>query len=397
MATPKIVILGAGYGGLVTAVTLQKQLNYNEADVILVNKHDYHYITTGLHEPAAGTRNADKVKVDINSIIDSRKITLKHATVSSINPETKSVLLEGGEELSYEHLVIGLGSDPETFGIPGLKENAFNIRSVNSVQLIKEHIEYMFSRYKNEPNHDEYLTFIIGGAGFTGIEFVAELADRIPELCKEFDVDRSKVKLINIEAGPGALPGFDPALVEYAVQVLERKGVQFMINTPIKECTVDSVILGTGEEIKTGTVISTLGVRGNSIIDAAGFETMRGRVKVDEYLRAPNYEDVYIVGDSSLIFNEEGRPYPTTAQMAMQQGDFLGHNLVSSLRGGSVKTFTYKSKGTVASLGKNEAIGFVGKYKLYGFMASVMKKVIDIRYLFIIGGIPLVLKKGKFI
>ncbi|MEX2104936.1 MAG: FAD-dependent oxidoreductase, partial [Bacilli bacterium] len=108
MATPKIVILGAGYGGLVTAVTLQKQLNYNEADVILVNKHNYHYITTGLHEPAAGTRNADKVKIDINSIIDSRKITLKHATVLSINSESKSVLLEDGEELSYDHLVIGL-------------------------------------------------------------------------------------------------------------------------------------------------------------------------------------------------------------------------------------------------------------------------------------------------
>lgn len=397
MATPKIVILGAGYGGLVTAIQLQKKLNYNEAEVVLVNKNEYHYITTGLHEPAAGTRSSEKVKIDINSLIDNRKITFKQATVSSIDREKKVVELNGGEQLNYDYLVVGLGSDPETFGIPGLKENAFSIRSVNSVNLIREHIEYTFSRYKNEPTREELLTFVVGGAGFTGIEFIGELADRIPELCHQFDVDRSKVKIINIEAGPNALPGFDPALVEYAMKVLENKGVRFIINTPIKEVTKDTVILGNGEVIQTGTVISTLGVRGNSLVEEAGFETMRGRVKVDEYLHAPNHEDVFIVGDSSLIFNPEGRPYPPTAQMAMQQGDNLGSNLVAIIRGGSLVPFVYKPKGTVASLGKGEAIGVVGTVKIYGFVASLMKKVIDNRYLFIIGGLPLVFKKGKFL
>ncbi|MGA3513637.1 hypothetical protein ACE5SQ_19150, partial [Lactiplantibacillus plantarum] len=98
----------------------------------------------------------------------------------------------------------------ETFGIEGLKEYAFSIRSINAVRQIREHIEYMFAKYKNEPHRTDYLTFVVGGAGFTGIEFSGELADRIPELCQEFDVDPSLVKIYNIEAAPTALPGFDP-------------------------------------------------------------------------------------------------------------------------------------------------------------------------------------------
>jgi len=392
---PKIVILGAGYGGVMTALRLQKQLNYNEADVTLVNKHDYHYITTHLHMPAAGTDSPENARVSISKLIDEFKIDFVKSTVVQIRPQDRKVILEDGT-LSYDYLVIGVGGEPETFGIPGLKEYALNIRSINSVRLIREHIEYQFAKYKREPHRTDYLTFIVGGAGFTGIEFVGELADRIPQLCREFDVDPQLVKLINIEAAPTALPGFDPELVEYAMDVLRKKGVTFRIGTPIKECKPDGVIVGDGEEIKAQTVIWTGGVRGNRLIEEAGFETMRGRVKVDEYLRAPGHDNVYIVGDNSIVFNEEGRPYPPTAQIAMQQGIAVAHNLVASIRNQALKKFEFKSKGTIASLGKGEAIGIVFGKKYKGWTAAQLKKLIDLRYLFIIGGIPLVLRKGKF-
>ncbi|REK54280.1 MAG: FAD-dependent oxidoreductase [Thermobacillus sp.] len=392
---PKIVILGAGYGGVMTALRLQKQLNYNEADVTLVNKHDYHYITTHLHMPAAGTDSPENARVSISKLIDEFKIDFVKSTVVQIRPQDRKVILEDGT-LSYDYLVIGVGGEPETFGIPGLKEYALNIRSINSVRLIREHIEYQFAKYKREPHRTDYLTFIVGGAGFTGIEFVGELADRIPQLCREFDVDPQLVKLINIEAAPTALPGFDPELVEYAVDVLRKKGVTFRIGTPIKECKPDGVIVGEGEEIKAQTVIWTGGIRGNRLIEEAGFETMRGRVKVDEYLRAPGHDNVYVVGDNSLVFNEEGRPYPPTAQIAMQQGVAVAHNLVASIRNQALKKFEYKHKGTVASLGKGEAIGIAFGKKYKGWTAAQLKKLIDLRYLFIIGGIPLVLRKGKF-
>lgn len=395
MSTPKILILGAGYGGLLTTLQLQKKLNYNEAEVTLVNKHNYHYITTWLHEPAAGTVSADHARVDLDRIINKEKVNFVKGTVKSIQSEEQTVTLESGEILDYDYLVIGLGSEPETFGIEGLKEYAFSIRSINAVRNIREHIQYMFSKFKQEPDRTDYVTFVVGGAGFTGIEFCGELGDRLPELCEEFDVDPSKVKVYCIEAAPTALPGFDPELVNYAMDVLGKKGIEFKIATPIKQCTPDGVLLATGEEIKAKTVVWAAGVRGNSIVEQAGFEVMRGRVKVDEYLRAPGHENVFVVGDCALIFNEEGRPYPPTAQIAVQEGETLGENLVAIIRGEVTHKFTPHLQGTLASLGKGEGIGQVGSKKLFGSTAAMMKKASDLRYLYKIGGVGLALKKVK--
>ncbi|MFD0617665.1 NAD(P)/FAD-dependent oxidoreductase [Paenibacillus sp. GCM10027629] len=394
---PKIVILGAGYGGILTAQRLQKELNYNEADVTLVNKHDYHYFTTHLHMPAAGTDQMENARVAISKLIDEFKIDFVKATVQQIRTQEKKVLLEDGSALSYDYLIISVGGETETFGIPGMKEYAMSIRSINSVRMIRQHIEYQFAAYKQDETRLDRLTFVVGGAGFTGIEFVSELADRIPELCKQYDVDPSLVKIYNVEAAPSALPGFDPELVEYAMNVLQNKGVTFKIGTPIKEATPEGVIVGEGELIKSQTVVWAAGVRGNRMIEEAGIETMRGRVKVDEFLRVPGQENIFVIGDNSLMFNPEGRPYPPTAQIAMQQGVTCANNIVASIRNQQPTKFVFSNKGTVASLGKGEAIGIVGTKKFKGFTAAQLKKIIDIRYLFIIGGLSLVLKKGKFL
>lgn len=210
MSTPKILILGAGYGGLMTALKLQKELSYGEADVTLINKHDYHYITTQLHELAAGTGDPEDARVFLDELLDARKIRFVKAVVTEIKPQERKVETTGGT-FDYDYLVIGLGSEPETFGIQGLKEYALCIRSLNAVRMIREHIEYNFARYKNEPEREELLTIIVGGAGFTGIEFVGELADRVPELCKAFDVDPAKVKIINIEAARRPSPASIPS------------------------------------------------------------------------------------------------------------------------------------------------------------------------------------------
>jgi NADH dehydrogenase len=398
MKVPKILILGAGYGGLMTAKGLQKHLRPGEAEVTLVNQNSYHYITTKLHEPAAGTSHHDHARLSILSVIHPHRVNFIQDQVTSINTETKEVTLKDhSEPLSYDYLVIGLGSAPETFGIKGLLENAFFIRSIDSVRMIREHMEYMFSRYAEEKK-DELITIVVGGAGFTGIEYVGELVDRMPELCREYDIPLEKVRIVNVEAAPTVLPGFDSDLVNYATDYLKNKGVEFHINTPIAECTHEGVILKGGEEIKASTVVWTGGVRGNKIVEDAGIETMRGRVKVDGQLRAPGHEEIFIIGDSSLVFpSENERPYPPTAQIATQQGQFLGKNLVSLIRDGKMDTFAYHAKGTVASLGRKEAIGIVGKNsKLMGMKASFMKKIIELRWLYLLGGISLVLRKGKF-
>lgn len=402
MRKPKIVILGAGYGGLMTTVRLQKHLGVNEADIVLVNKNDYHYETTWLHEASAGTLHHDKVRYDIRDVIDRSKVDFVQSTVVEINKDEKKVILENGE-VEYDYLVIALGGEPETFGIKGLKEYAFGITNVNSSRLLREHMEYQFATYNMEEEKDDTrLTIVVGGAGFTGIEFLGELTNRVPELCHEYDVDQHKVKIICVEAAPTVLPGFDPELVKYAVSQLERKGVEFLIGTAIKECTPEGILVAKGEEetreIKAGTVVWAAGVRGNSVIEKSGFEAMRGRVKVQPDLRVPGFDDVFILGDSSLVINEEiNRPYPPTAQIAMQQGEVCAHNIAALVRNKQdLEEFKFDNKGTVCSLGENDAIGVVFGKKITGSSASFMKKVVDNRSLYMIGGAGLVLKKGKF-
>jgi NADH:ubiquinone reductase (H+-translocating) len=398
---PNVVILGAGYGGLMTTVRLQKMVGVNEANITLVNKNDYHYESTWLHEASAGTLHHDRVRYPIADVIDSSKVNFVKDTVVKVVPEENRVILENGE-LTYDYLVVALGFESETFGIKGLKEYAFSIANVNAARQIREHIEYQFATYNTEEEkRDERLTIVVGGAGFTGIEFLGELVNRVPELCREYDVDPHKVRIICVEAAPTALPGFDPELVEYAVNLLERKGVEFKIGTAIKECTPEGIIVAKGdevEEIKAGTVVWAAGVRGSHVIDESGFEAMRGRVKVDPFLRAPGYENVFIVGDCSLIINEEtNRPYPPTAQIAMQQGEVCAKNLAVLIRQqGELQAFKPDIKGTVCSLGHDDAIGVVFGKKVWGSKASFMKKMVDNRALYLIGGPSLVMKKGKF-
>lgn len=398
---PTILVLGAGYGGLSTVVRLQKTLGADQADIVLINKNEYHYESTWLHEASAGTLSPEQVRYNISDVIDSQKVDFVQATVEGINIEEKVVTSSVGTH-TYDYLVISLGFEGETFGIPGLEEHALSIANVKAARYIREHMESQFATWSvEEEKDDSRLTIIVGGAGFTGIEFLGELGDRVPELCKEYDVPFEKVRVLCVEAAPMVLPGFDEELVTYAVRQLESKGIEFSIGTPVVEATEEGVKIKTGEDefefIKAGTVVWAAGVRGNRLIEETGIENMRARVKVDKDLRAPGHDDVFIVGDCALMINEEiNRPYPPTAQIAMQQGDVCADNIVSLLKDGPTKEFVPDLKGSVCSLGGSDAIGVVFGKKVTGKKASFMKKMVDNRALFMIGGLGLTLKKGKF-
>lgn len=402
MKKPNIVILGAGYGGMMTTVKLQKSLNINIATITLVNKHDYHYQTTWLHENAAGTLHQDRTRIPIKEVVNMHKVNFVEDSVVSIKPEKKKVKLENGE-LDYDILVISLGFEAATFGIPGLEEHAFTIGNINSARYIREHIEYNFAKFHNEKEKNQgRLNIVVGGGGFTGIEFAGELANRIPELCEEYDIDKAFVRIINIEGSPTVLPGFDSQLVEYAMNSLESRGVEFITGAMLKECKPESIVYeknGILEEIPAFTTVWAAGVRANSIVEASGFKTNRGKIEVRPDMRAPEYDDVFVVGDCALIMNENtGMSYPPTAQIAIQESSVVAHNVKALLDGHDrLDSFEPNILGTVASLGHTDAIGVVlGNYKLYGWKATVMKKIIDNRYLLKLGGIGLLMRKGKF-
>lgn len=396
------MILGAGYGGIMTTVHLQKSININQATITLVNTNDYHYQTTWLHENAAGTLHQDQTRVPIKDIVNRGKVNFIQDTVVSIKPDEKKVKLENGV-LAYDILVIGLGFETATFGIQGLDEHALTIGNINSARLIREHIEYNFAMYRNEWKKDQArINIVVGGGGFTGVEFVGELANRIPELCKEYDVDKALVRIINIEGASTVLPGFDPQLVEYAMNSLESRGVEFITGAMLKECKSNSIVYekdGKRTKIPTYTTVWAAGVRANRVVEASGFETNCGKVEVRKDMRTPDYDDVFIVGDCAQLTNQEtGRPYPPTAQIAIQEAEVVAHNVKAlAQKRDELEPFEPKLRGTVASLGHDDAIGVVLKdYKLFGWKATVMKKVIDNRYLFKLGGLGLLSRKGKF-
>ncbi|HZW68425.1 MAG TPA: NAD(P)/FAD-dependent oxidoreductase [Pseudogracilibacillus sp.] len=395
---PKIVVLGAGYAGLKTAKDLTKLLSPEEADIVLINKHNYHYETTWLHEVAAGTINPNQARFMISDVINPSRVRLIYDAVEKVNTEDKRVILENGE-ITYDYLVIATGFETNTFGIKGMAENALSIVDINSSRHIREHIELQFAKYSaGELTEDSALTILVGGAGFTGIEFVGELAEKVPELCKKYDIDRKKVRIINVEAMPSILPMFEKDLVEYAMKSLEDRGIEFRLGTAINECTADSFIVGEdNEEIKAGTIVWTGGVTGSSVLTASGFEIERGKVMVDGDLRAPGFEDVFVLGDCAWVMDPEAdRPFPPTAQAALQHGEVCARNIKALLDGEPLESFNFIDRGTVASLGVTDGIGnILDGTKLTGKAAASMKKIVDNRSLFKLGGTKILLKKGK--
>ncbi|MBM7865662.1 FAD-dependent oxidoreductase [Heliobacterium gestii] len=400
---PRIVILGAGYAGILTARRLQKVLRRDEAEIVLVNKHHYHYLTTWLHETAAGTVDDERISIPIQDVIDPTRVRFVKDTVVEVEKAAQRVNLCHGEPLTYDYLVMALGFESATFGIAGIKEHALAIRSMNSARKIRHTIEARFAdfaRQKVGQEKEEQLTFVIGGAGFTGIEFAAELAERLPGLCQHHGIDRRRVQVINVEGAPGILNGFDPAMAEYAKATLEGMGVQFRLSTRIQSVDAGGVTLQTetGEErLEPATVIWTGGVQGNSLVCNETFAAARGRIAVEKDLRAPGCGNVFVLGDCSSVDNRQtGRPYPPIAQLAILQSSVCAENVATLIRGGSdLKEFVPFIKGTVASLGKQDAVGEVFGVKLRGKLALIMKAIIDIRYMIMLGSPRLLLDKGK--
>jgi NADH:ubiquinone reductase (H+-translocating) len=392
MNKPKIVILGAGYGGLITSNKLAKLLNEGEADVTLINKHDYHYITTQLHKTGVGTASDDRITLNVLDIIDQHKVTFKKGSIHSINLQDQLVKLETGEEVLYDYLLIALGFGVETFGIPGIKEHALEIRSFRSTKKIFHHIQKQLVAYKADQDPSR-LNFAVAGAGFTGIEMIGELVEGLPALCKATDVPFEKVRIMSVEASPTLLPGFEKTAINFSTELLERHGVELLTSTKIKEYDGINLQFENGKDIPTRTLIWSCGVKGNELMESLGIPTVQSRIVVDKDLRVPGFKNVFCIGDSSMFMKDEKTAYPPTAQIAIQQALVCGDNMVAAIRGQALKTFEYHHKGSVASIGDRSAVGKIGTFTIKGAFAALMKQVIEMRYLLVLGGPKLVLKQ----
>ncbi|MCB5951956.1 NAD(P)/FAD-dependent oxidoreductase [Enterococcus sp. BWT-B8] len=396
----KIVILGAGYAGLRALHELQKEAA--DIEITLVDRNEYHYEATDLHEVAAGTQKSERIIYPIRDVVKNSCTTFIQGTVSAIDTEQQLVKLADGKTLSYDYLVVALGFESESFGIPGVDEYSLQMVDVDTAEKIYQHIEEQMKNYK-EMQDENALKIIVCGAGFTGIELLGALTDGKKKLAEAAGVDSEKIRLYCVEAVTRLLPMFSEKLSDYGINKLKDWGVEFLTGKPIKEIKEGSVVYlddkenNTLKELHGGTIIWTTGVSGSHVIGASGFEEKRGRVMVNPDLTYPGRDNVYIIGDCSAVMDEESqRPYPTTAQISLKMGECAGKNIKAQLRGKSTQPFTFHSLGSVCSIGNTHAFGEVGKMEIKGYPASFVKKAIMDRSLFETGGVKEVLAKGRF-
>ncbi len=402
MAKPTIVILGAGYAGLTAALTLQKNLTEDDAKIILVNKHSYHYQTTWLHENAAGSLHDNHTKISIDKLIDQEKIECLVDTVTEIRSEKQHVCLAEHGCITYDYLVVALGFEMNTFNIPGVTEYAYTIGSIDKSSHLRQQMDNKLAAYSKQKS-DHPFTIVVGGGGFTGVEYLGELTDQLSDWCKKYQLTKQDFKLITIEREHSVMPGFNLELGEYAMQALENKGITFYLGTSVKRVRADHVIVEKNswtQEIPMSMFIWTAGVRANRLIEQSDLPDKNGSVEVTADMRVPHSKNVFVIGDSATIYHpEHGEAIPPTAQMAMQQGKICAKNIVAMIKGDKkeIKPFNYKEQGIIASLGKKDAIGILfNNKKIFGREAVMLKRLIENRVLYQLGGLSLLRKKKKF-
>lgn len=383
-----IVILGAGYGGLLSAINVRKYMSKSEARITVVNQYPTHQIITELHRLAAGSVAEGAVAMPLTKLFAGKDIDLKIAKVKSFSVDSKQIQLSDGTSLSYDALVVALGSTTAYFGIPGLEEHSMVLKSAADANKIHGHIEARIREYAKTKNPAD-ATILIGGGGLTGVELVGEIADVLPKLTKRYGVDAKEIKLLLVEAGPKILPVLPDHLIERATASLTARGVQFLLGLPVTNVAGNVIDLKDGQQIVANTFVWTGGVQGNPLVGESGLEVNRGRATVNDFLQSTSHPDVFVAGDSAVVFAPDGRPYPPTAQIAWQMGELIGYNLYAYLNNSSSEAFSPINSGTLASLGRKDGVAIIGASStpLKGLPATLMKEASNIRYLSHIKGL----------
>jgi NADH dehydrogenase len=359
---------------------------------MLINKDDVHVRLSEIHEVAANKIRPKDVTVPIKKCISSKASFLK-GVVSRIDFEHRHILTDVGT-IDYDYLILAVGSEPEFFGVLGMKEHGFTLWSLDDAKNISAHVEKMFAtalKERDGQKRKELLTFVIGGGGLTGVEMASELAERFVYLSKRYNVPQDEINLIMVEALPDILPALKPNLIEDAKKVLISKGLQLKINSPIVRVSPTGLTLKSGERIATRTLIWTGGIRGNSFIEKLGLPTGgRGRIKVNEYLQTA-CPDVYAIGDCAhLVIGDT--PVPQQVEVAFQTADCAAHNIMAEIRGYDKRKYRPEIYGTVVSIGSRYGIADFGLISFTGFPAILLKRIFDVYYLISLGCFRLALE-----
>lgn len=371
MGTPKIVIVGAGFGGLFAA----KRLAGVDADVRLIDQHNYHLFQPLLYQVATAGLAPSDVAWPIRSIFaKQRNTSVLLDEVSGIDLQQRRVELGTGSE-PFDYLVLATGSKDAYFGHDDWRDWAPGLKSVNDATALRRRLLIAFERAEtcdDERQRERLMRFVIIGAGPTGVELagaIAELAHHT--LARDFRrIDPRSAQVVLVEAGEKVLPTFSASASRYAQASLERLGVSVRVNAPVGECDADGVVIA-GERVEAATVLWAAGVAASPVADWLGAEKDRqGRVLVRPDLSIPSDPNVFVIGDAACVVDEQGTNVPGIAPAAKQQGRYVARLIESRIADrDEPPPFRYRHAGNLATIGRRAAVAEFGRISLKGRLA----------------------------
>ncbi|MBM3743747.1 MAG: NAD(P)/FAD-dependent oxidoreductase [Actinobacteria bacterium] len=364
MNRPKVVILGAGFGGLTAAKALDRV-----ADVTLVDRHNFQTFLPLLYQVSTAGLAADHIAHPIRSALRKTKIKFRMGSPLTIDQDNKSIKLDSSEVLDFDYLIVALGSSTNDFGIPGVSENSLGMKSVSEALDIRSSILRRFEdicRFED----DSKLSITVVGGGPTGVE----MAGAIAELKKgPLRSDQAKaadnIRINLVEAGPRLLPSFSEKLSARTQRDLEKLGVRVLNNTSVKEVKPREIILGNRSKLPSEVTIWAAGVTGGPVMKKLGLPTAKGRITVEPTMQVANYPHIFAIGDIAGAKDESGRFFPMVAPVAMQQARFVAKQITRLQANKPLEKFKYRDKGSMATIGRHKAVVEVGRLRMSGIPA----------------------------
>lgn len=386
MANKNIVIIGAGYAGVHAAKKLARKYKKDDSvSITLIDRHSYHTMMTELHEVAAARVEPHAIQFDLGRLFNRTKVNLVTDNVTKVDYEEKRVIGENGS-YEFDYLILGIGAEPNDYGIPGVKENGFTLWSWEDAVKLREHIEKTVQQASithDKEKRKAMLTFVVCGAGFTGVEMVGELFEWKDRLAKDNKIDPDEISIYIIEAAPTILNMLERKDADKAEAYLKKNDVIVMKDTPLVEVKEDAIVLKSGVEIPTHTLIWTAGVQGNSDAKQFGMKEGRlGRIEVNEFMEAKGLENVYVVGDLAYFEEEPEKPTPQIVQAAEQTADTAVTSIIAEISGGEKKPYKGKYDGFMVSIGARYGVANVMGISLSGWFSNFVKHMINLVYLF---------------
>ncbi|MEZ5218487.1 MAG: NAD(P)/FAD-dependent oxidoreductase [Ilumatobacteraceae bacterium] len=357
-SVPRVVVIGAGFGGL----ALVKGLADEPVRITVIDANNFHTFQPLLYQVATAGLDADDVARSIRGVFQKqRNVEVLMARATSIDVDRRCVELDRGSAVSYDVLVLACGAISDDFGIDGVEQHAFALKTLDDAVRLRSHLLDQFERTALDPSKAEAgsLDVVVSGGGPTGVEMAGGLAELYHRVfAHDFpELPVRHAKIVLVEPTDRLLGGFKPASSEDARTELERLGVEVRLGVGVEEVTADGARLSDGTEVPARTVVWAAGVTASPLARTLNAETVRGRVVVDEYLRVPGHPEVFAIGDIAASPSKESdRPLPQVAQPAIQGGKHVAEQIARSLRNESPTPFQYRDKGSMATIGRREAV-----------------------------------------